>query len=347
MSGGGNGGGSQSTVQSVQIPEYEQQFSSENQDLARSLGAQPYPVYQGQLVAGFTPQQNAGMSMAGQASTAYQPDLGAAESSAVNALSMNPMAHGMPMVGAGAGSIGTGMGINPADPNTIGQYMSPYVAQALAPQITALQTQLGQQQNAINAQATGAGAFGDARHGVESALNNFYGNQSLSGLVGQGYNTAFGNALNTALGEQQTLGQLGTQMGQLGLGSIGAGQQEQNIGLNGAQALGNLGGLQQSLGISGANALYNAGQQQQTLQQQALNTAYQSFLNQSNWPFQMLNMRESALSNSPYNRVDALTLPNANMGATTAGGALNIPGLLGALSGGNGNAPFGGARFPG
>jgi hypothetical protein len=167
-------------------------------------------------------------------------------------------------------------------------------------------------------------------------LQNFYGNQALSGLVGQGYNTAYGQALKTGLGEQQALGQLGAAYG--------------NLGLQTGQQMANIGGLQQSLGITGANALFNAGQQQQTQGQQELNAAYQQYLNQVNWPFQMLNMRESALSNSPYNMVNATTLPQANTVAQGFGAGLGALGTLGSLlgggSGGGGNAPFGGTAFP-
>lgn len=297
MSGGGSGGGSQTVTQVQQIPEFEQQFSQENQNIARSLGANPYPQYQGQLVAGFTPQQTAGMQMAGQAATAYQPDLASAEGVAANALNASP-----------------------SNPGVVASYMSPYVQSSLAPQVLAAQTQLGQQQNAINAQATQANAFGDARQGVESSLANWYGDQNLAGIEANGFNNAYGNALSTA-------------------------QNQQALGLQGAGTFANLGGLQQSLGTSGANALYNAGQQQQTQQQQELNTAYQQFLNQANWPYQMLNVRESALSNSPYSISNATTLPSANTTAQGVGSFAALSGALGSLFGGSTTSPnvFGGA----
>ena|SRR5579859_3413032 len=324
MSGGGGGGGGQNTtVQSVQIPQYEQDFSYANQQMAQALSNQPYPNYQGPLIQQFSPQQIQGMNQAGQAATAYQPDLSRAEGATQQGWA------------GGSGVLSSAMAADPA--STVGKYMSPYVAQALQPQITALQTQLGQQQNAINAQATQANAFGDARQGAQQALQNFYGNQALSGLVGQGYNTAYGQALQTGLGEQQTLGQLGATYG--------------NLGLQAGQQMASLGGLQQSLGITGANALYNAGQQQQTQGQQELNAAYQQYLNQVNWPFQMLSMRESALSNSPYNMVNATTLPQANTVAQSFGAGVGALGSLGALlsgggSTGGGNAPFGGTQMP-
>lgn len=392
-SGGGSGGGTNTVTQSTQIPQFEQDFAQSNQQLAQSLGQQPYPTYQGALVQGFAPQQYQGMNLAQGAASAYQPDLSTAEGLTYNGVNngaawldqagnigpnyyggvnaLQNAAAGSSNVNTGMNIIGSALGGSPANAGVIQGYMSPYVSQALAPQVTALQTQLGQQQNAINAQATQAGAFGDARQGAEQALQNFYGNQSLSGLVGQGYNTAYSNALQTALGEQQLTGQLGTSYGNLGLGEQQAqsqiGSTLGNLGLNesqlqsqigtsmgnlmlaGGQQMGNLGGLNQSLGITGANALFNTGQQQQQLGQQELNQAYQQYLNQVNWPFQMLNVQESALSNSPYNMVNATTLPQANMTAQGFGAGVGALGSLASLLGGGGgnNAPFGGSAFPG
>lgn len=338
MSGGGGGGTSSNTVTQVQqIPQFEQDFSQANQNLAAGLGTQPYPAYQAPLIQGFSPDQIQGMQMAQGAATAYQPDL--ATANAYTAAGVNQ----------GGSMIANAAGANPIaanDPGNVGvisKYMSPYVAQALVPQITALQTQQAQQQNAINAQATQANAFGDARQGAEQALQNFYGDQALSGLVGQGYNTAFSNAQQTAQGqqqlglsEQQTQGQLGATLG--------------NLDLSGANQWANLGAQQQALGISGANAIFNAGQQQQQLGQQQLNTAYQQYLNAVNWPFQMLNVRESALSNSPYNMMNATTVPQANMTAQGFGAALGGLGSLASLLGGSSsssNAPFGGSTIQG
>jgi hypothetical protein len=283
--------------------------------------------------------------MAGAAAGAYQPLLDKGVSTTGNALQ-----YGQPSIKAGLDTMTSTLGINPlagspANSGVIQSYMSPYVQAALQPQITALQTQLGQQHNQIGAQATQAGAFGDARQGTQDALADFYGNQNLSGLLANGYNTAFTNALDTAqkqeqlgIGEQQFMGNLGQSIGQLGLG------QDQAMLAQGQQ-LANLGQMAQGMGITGANALYNAGAQQQGLQQQQLNAAYQQFLNQVNWPYQMLSVQESALSNSPYNITNSVTLPNANPAASTLGTFANVAGSLGSLFGGGSNAPFGGSAY--
>lgn len=349
--GGGGGGGGQNTVTQVQqIPQFEQDFAQANQNLARSLGSQNFPMYQGQLVAGQTPLQSAGQAMAGSAAGVYQPFLDEAHSGTLSAINgaLQPTNLGDSVVRLANAQQGRGlqqMNLDPSNAATVKQFMSPYVEAALAPQVQDLNLQLAQQQKAIDSQATQAGAFGDARQGAQAALQNLYGNQAMNQLLGAGYNTAFGNAMNAiqnqqALGNQNISQSIGAIQGQQGV------QQNQiGLGLNSANQLANLGQMAQGMGITGANALYNAGAQQQGLQQQQLNAAYQQFLNQVNWPYQMLNVQESALSNSPYNISSSVTLPNANPAASTLGTFANVAGSLGSLFGGGSNAPFGGSAY--
>lgn len=292
MSGGGSGGGSNTTTQVQQIPEFEQQFAQQNQNIAASLASQPYPTYQGQIIAGFTPQQTQGMNMAGQAATSYQPDLGTGEAMTLGASGQ-------------------------WNPQTAMQYMSPYAMAALAPQMQALQLQQGQQRNQINAGATQSGAFGDARTGVADALNNFYGDQAMSGLVSQGMNTAYNTGQNAFQQDQARLLQAGGQMGQLG-------------------------SQQQGLGEAGAQSLFQAGTQQQQLTQQQLSEAYNNFMNQVNWGQNELGLRESALSNSPYNNTNYTTLAPSNSTGANVGAFSSLAGLLGGGSSGGAKAPIGG-----
>lgn len=278
MSGGGSSGSSTNT-QVQQIPEFEQQFSQANQNIAASLGSTPYPTYQGQLIAAFTPQQQQGMQMAGQAATSYQPDLSAAE--------------GL-----------TAAGSQQWNPQTAAQYMSPYAMSALAPQLQQLQTQLGQQQQQTNAHATQAGAFGDSRQGVESSLNNFYGNLAQNDLVSQAMNSAYNTGQSAFQSDQGRALQAGGQFNTLA-------------------------GQQQGLGETGAQSMFGAGTQQQQLTQQQLTEAYNNFLNQTNWGQNQLGLRESALSNSPYNNTNYISLAPSNATGQNLGAFSSLAGLLG------------------
>ena len=129
------------------------------------------------------------------------------------------------------------------DPNVAAQYMNPYLQQSLAPQIQMLQEQQGMQQAANQGQATQAGAFGGSRMGVQNAQQNQANQLAMSNLIGQGYNTAFGqaqNQFNAAQGQQQQANQLNEQSKQYGAG----------LGLQGLQAAGQIYG---TLGQAGQN----------------------------------------------------------------------------------------------
>lgn len=298
--GGSSSPNTQQVVSSQQIPAFEQQFAQENQNIARSIAQTPFPQYQGQRVANLTPDQTASFGQVEQATQSYQPFLNAASGLTAQGAQAFPQAD-------------------------IGSYMSPYLNAALAPQIQQLQLQQAQNAKNIGANATQAGAFGDARQGAAEALNNFYGNLSMNDLLGQGYNTAFNTGMQAFQNDQSRALQAGQQYGQLG-------------------------STVQNLGLTGANALNQAGTQQQNQNQSNLNLAYQDFMNQVNWPIEMLNLRTSVLANSPYSTTRVNTLPPTNTAAQNLGGFASLAGLLGGSVGGGqagAQAPFGGQPLVG
>lgn len=326
MDSGGSSAPAQQTVTQVQqIPEWQQGYAQQNENIAASLAAQPYQQYTGQMIAGFTPDQQAGMNMTQQAASAYQPYQQQA-TDAANAASTAAQPYqqqAQNLTQAGATTWGQ------ASPQTQASYMDPYAMQALAPQLQQLQTALGQQQLQQDKSSTQAGAFGDARQGVAQSQNNFNANLAQNDLVAQGMNTAYQNAqtaYNT--GQQQQLA-AGAQENTLGTSA-------QQNDLNSAQAYSTLGNAAQSQGITGANAVFNSGTQQQQLNQTQLTEAYNNFMNQVNYPTTQLNMRIAALSNSPY------TVSNQTSLAPTNATASNV-GAFGALAGGLGSLINGGS----
>lgn len=121
------------------------------------------------------------------------------------------------------------------------------------------------------------------------------------------------------------------EFAELGLGAY---QTAQEQGLQQANQMANLGGLQQQLGLTGAQGVFDMGTQQQQLEQQKLATAYQNFQNQVNWPYQQLNARIAATANQQY------TLPTATLAPTSAtasnlGAFASLAGSLGSMFGGN------------
>jgi hypothetical protein len=385
MSGGG--GTTQNTVtSSTQIPAYEQQFSQDIQNNAQNLAAQPYPTYEGALQAGLTPQENQAFQEVQNSQGIQDPyntqamnEYGAANN--MLSQSATDQTQDVQMQGQDAGmqnqdaayqAQGAGYTqegnqelnyantLNPGNSAALSQYMSPYVQQALSPQILQMETQLGQQQNATAASATEGNAFGSAQQGVGNALNNYYGDQTLAGIESTGYNTAYTNALSSLNQQQQnvtsigqglntegaTMGQYGSNVGQAGsaVGTAGSavGQAGANDTTNAAgfdttgNDIGQLGSTAQNEALTGANAEYDAGSMQQNQNQEALNLAYQQYQNQVQWPYQMENVEESALSNSPYTVANQVTLPNASS-ASSLGSFTQLAGSLGSLLSGSGS----------
>lgn len=378
---GGKGSGSSSSsqptstvVQSAQIPAYEQQFSQANQDLANSLASQPFPGYQGRLVAPMTDIQNRALTAVDQSANNWQPALNQENNSlgsAANSINygfnplqaaVNPLNAAFNPLNAAFNPLDTAVNhANPAatqawnQPGVAQSYINPYVQASLQPQLSLMNQQLQQQNNATGLQAAGDNAFGDARTGIQEGLNQQNTDLAQAQLIGQGYNTAYSQGMQGqqanmagAQNEQAVLGNLAGQYGSLGgqFGNLGgqfgniAGQYG-NLGgqlANVGSQYGNMGQMQQQLALQGAGAMYNAGSQQQQLKQQQYNTAYQQFQNQTNWPYQMLNLRESALSNSPYTVANAMTVPNPSPLTTGLGAFATLAGGAGGLSNAFGNS---------
>lgn len=107
--------------------------------------------------------------------------------------------------------------INPSatfDTAAAQQYMNPYLQASLNPQLAEIQRQSDIGQQGLQAKFAQAGAFGGARDAIARAQMQRDANALKAGVIGQGYNTAFNNAMqqyNTA--QQQRLQNLNALMG--------------------------------------------------------------------------------------------------------------------------------------
>lgn len=119
----------------------------------------------------------------------------------------------------------------------VGQYMSPYLQYALAPQLAEANRQYDISGMQAKGLATQAGAYGGGRQAIMAAENERSRNAALQNIVGQGYSQAYQNAqqqfnqqqqanLQARLANQQaglTIGQQNLQA-LLGVQQLGAGQ---------------------------------------------------------------------------------------------------------------------------
>ncbi len=138
------------------------------------------------------------------------------------------------------------------DPGVASSYMNPYLKQALDPQLQEARRQSQISQQATNAQATQAGAFGGSRSAILGAENQRNLSSNLANITGQGYNTAYTtgqNQFNADQGRDLTAQQANQAAGM----NVGGQNLQANLGVQalGAQygsqmALANLSNLQQS-----------------------------------------------------------------------------------------------------
>jgi len=277
--GGGKGGGSapapapsSQTVTNTSIPEYARPYVERmlgQTEALTDINQNPYQAYGGERIAGFNPAQQQAFQNVQNMQTA--PQIGQATGLAG--------ASGLGSIGTAGqmGQVGRQYANQATNPYAQQAYMSPYIQNALQPQLAEMQRQYditGQQEKG---RAVGQGAFGGNRQALMQAENERNKNIAMNAAIGSGYQNAFQAA--------QQAQQFGAGLGLQGLqGQLqGFGQANQAAG-----TLGQLGQTQygQQMGINQAQQQVGAIQQAQA--QQGLDTAYQDFLKQKNYPYQQL-----------------------------------------------------------
>ena len=151
--------------------------ATSNLDFVQRLRDQGFQGYTGPQVAEFSPDQQASF---GLTNAIVGNGTGDKAAGLINQYS------GAPAQSVEAGKISDSMS----------PYMNQYVMQALAPQLQQLDNSNAKEMAGVNAAATGSGAFGDARAGIEASNTRFNQNVQREGIIGNAYNQAF----NTAIG---------------------------------------------------------------------------------------------------------------------------------------------------
>jgi hypothetical protein len=270
--------------------------ATSNLDFVQGLRDKGFTPYTGQQVANFSPQQQQSFDMTGAT---------AGNNTGQRADSMIGSYAAAPAQSVNASTIQSAMS----------PYMNQYVMQALAPQLQQSDMSWANARKATDAQATGSGAFGDARTGFEQSQNNFLSNVAREGLIGNAYNSAFNTAIGA--GAQDVSNNMAAQNANAGYAETALGRS-----LGGAQALQ---GLQnQQLGVAGA--VNQAGQQQTAQQQAQLTAQYNQWLMAQQQPRQdaaLVNQTVAAGSNAMPASQTATTSAPDNSGLAFGGALLS------------------------
>jgi hypothetical protein len=294
-------GGTQKSTSSTSngIPSWVQQGSKDVWGRAQTVNSRPYEGYTGQRVADLTPNETDAYSTV-RAALGSPTNFGQANSMTQQGV-------------AGLGGMASDYASKAGDPYaSVQSYMDPYLGGVLDPVLRNIREQSAMTANGNAANATGAGAFGDARHGVVDAMNNRDTERNVGDATNQIYSTAFGNA------QQQRQNAINTF-----LGLQTAGNQAQ---IAGGSQLAQLQGAQTADTLAKANAAAGAGQAEREVQQNKDNTSYSDFLEKRGWDQQQINSLLSALNGMPYTKTSDTTTKTP-----TAGGAGLIGSILGAL----------------
>ena len=324
MGKGGGGGGqpapapSSQTVTQTAIPEYARPYVETmlgKSEALTDINQNPYQNYGGQRIAGFNPTQENAFQEAINRQSAGQlaPATGLAAASGMGSL-------GIAGQMAGAGQQYANQATNPFAQQA---YMSPYIQNALQPQLAEMQRQYditGLQQKRA---ATGAGAFGGTRDALMRAENERNKNMAMNQAIGSGYQNAF-QAAQQAQQFGANLGLQGYQGALSGLGQAG----------QAASTLGQLGQTQ-----FGQESALNAERQkigaiQQAQAQQGLDLGYQDFLKQKNYPYQQLAFMSDMLRGLPLSQQSqSIYSAPPSMGSQLGGLGMSALGIYG-MSGG-------------
>ena len=212
-----------------------------------SVAGRPFQPYTGQFVAPLTGTQQAGISGTAAAANIAQPYYQA----------------GAGMTMAGARDVG------PLTQEQIGYYQNPYLEAVAQPTYQALRQQQEAEMAGQTANAIRSGAFGGDRSGLVAAnlarQQELATAQAMAPIYAQGY----GQAVQTAAGQQGVVAQdLARRMQ--------AGQQIAGLGTGAQQAA-----------LQGAQAELAAGTAEQQTQQADLSARYNQFLQEQGYPFQV------------------------------------------------------------
>jgi hypothetical protein len=204
-------------------------------------------------------------------------------------------------------------------------YMSQYVMQALAPQLQQMDAANAANNQATDAQATGSGAYGDARTGIQQAQNAENENVAREGVIGNAYNSAFNTAIGA--GAQDSSNQLAAANANAGYAETAL-----NRSLGGANALEGLQTQQQGVQTT-ANQL--AGQDTQNAQAN-LTAQYNQWLMAQQYPFQTAQLMNQTTA------AGAQAMPASTQSTTQQPNNSGLA-LLGTIGGSILGGPIGGA----
>lgn len=265
------------------LPDWINSAAKTNVNSALELSQRPFTAYSGERVADLSPDQSTAFGTlrnlaatpnkyTGNIESLYSTFAGAPAST----VSTSRLIDNLPSMD-GSGPAGS-----------IQDYMNPFIDATLAPTLRQLERSGATARNQIGAQATGSGAFGDARHGILEARQRSDEAVNASDLTGKAFSDAFMQALSS---KNLDLNRL------LDVAKTNAGATEAALarGKAGGDALMGLDKYNTGRGVDLANQLAAAGATERGVAQQKLDVPYQDFQAEQDWGQKMQSFLNSII----------------------------------------------------
>lgn len=276
-------------TQTSSLPGYLETAAQGNVSNATSVANRPFQPYTGEMTAPLTQNQQDAFglikSIAGS-SNPYLSDIQDLYKTFSDTTGVKPAS-----ILGGDKTVGN---------TTISDYMSPYIMAALQPQLDDLARTGTAQRKMLDSSATMDGAFGDARSGVALAQQLLDEAKTRSGVVGQGYQSAFDRA--ASLRSSDIANDTDAQKTNLNLALQRA--------ISGGKALSDLDAATVNRGLTTADALAKAGLTEQQTNQAADTAKMQEFLRGQGWDQQQISWLTSVLSGTPHGSTTTTSEPN-------------------------------------
>lgn len=308
MGGSGTTQTSNQTSQ-VQLPPWVNQAAQQNYAFAQNVANRPLQQYQGQQVAGTSPQTQQSYDLAASMPGANAPQYNAAQ------------AGYQGILGQSAPQITAGSLAN----TNLSPYMNPYTQNVINATLPIMQQNLGAQQSQIGGQAAQAGAFGGSRMGVQQGVAQSQGALNMAQMAQQLNQANFGQAQTAAQGD------INTQL-TAAQANQNAAINQQNLQNQAAGGLANLGNLQNQNAFQQYLALQSAGQGQQTQQQNQINANMNQFNQAWNYPTTQMNTLLASLGMTPYGQTQTTSgTQNVQTSTDPAQAGLGVLSILGGM----------------
>lgn len=305
-----------SQQQTTQLPPWINTAAQQNYAQAQNIAAQPLQQYQGQLVAGVSPQMQQSWNTAAAGANAGADQYNASEAGYLGVLGQQPQQ-------VQAGQLSS---------TNLQPYMNPYTQSVINATLPIMQQQLGQAQIGNQSQAAGAGAYGGSRQAIQQGVTQAQGAQGMAQMAAQLNQANFGQA-------QAAAGQDIASRLQASLANQSAQQNQGYLNLQAAGGLAGLGNAAQANQIKNFSEQQMAGSAEWQQAQNEINANLAQYQQALQYPYQQLGVLQSALGMTPYGQSTTgqsttTTQQSANPLAAAFSGLQSLGSLFSAPAGG-------------